>query len=214
VTPFRRKAKGRSKATPKRKTQKKPKATTRKKAGARKTAKKSTAAKAPRKAKPKARPQSKAPGKPRAPVKAQPAAAPPPAPKAPAPRRAARSRAKAPRAPLPTPPTPAGVEPRSKLGVKYACFECGAKFYDLNRPEPLCPKCGADQRNRPAGEVKLKTLPEPRRRTAGRAMAPLLVEDEDEVVIEDDGELDLELGVVDSPDDIADDDEEEANDEP
>jgi uncharacterized protein (TIGR02300 family) len=32
------------------------------------------------------------------------------------------------------------------LGTKYTCFKCGAKFYDLKRPEPICPKCGADQR--------------------------------------------------------------------
>jgi Protein of unknown function (FYDLN_acid) len=31
-------------------------------------------------------------------------------------------------------------EARSKLGTRYVCFRCGAKFYDLNRPEPLCPK--------------------------------------------------------------------------
>ena len=31
------------------------------------------------------------------------------------------------------------------LGNKYACYQCGCKFYDLGRPRPLCPKCGADQ---------------------------------------------------------------------
>ena len=36
------------------------------------------------------------------------------------------------------------------LGAKYTCFKCGAKFYDLKKPEPLCPKCGADQRESPA----------------------------------------------------------------
>jgi uncharacterized protein (TIGR02300 family) len=35
------------------------------------------------------------------------------------------------------------------LGVKYICFKCGSKFYDLKRPVPLCPKCGADQRDSP-----------------------------------------------------------------
>jgi hypothetical protein len=125
------------------------------------------------------------------------------------PRRAARARPKTPSAPLPKPPTPAGVEPRSTLGAKYTCFECGAKFYDLNRPQPLCPKCGADQRNQPAREVKLKGSPAGGRRPARRAMTPLLVEDEDEAVIEDEVVMDLELAVIDSPDALADDEDNE-----
>ncbi len=40
--------------------------------------------------------------------------------------------------------------PRKDLGVRYECFECGTKFYDLHRPVPTCPKCGADQREDPA----------------------------------------------------------------
>ncbi len=31
-------------------------------------------------------------------------------------------------------------------GDRYTCYSCGCKFYDLNRPEPLCPRCGVDQR--------------------------------------------------------------------
>ncbi|MFN0061114.1 MAG: TIGR02300 family protein [Myxococcaceae bacterium] len=36
------------------------------------------------------------------------------------------------------------------LGAKFICFKCSTKFYDLKRPEPVCPKCGADQRESPA----------------------------------------------------------------
>ncbi|MEM9291485.1 MAG: FYDLN acid domain-containing protein [Acidobacteriota bacterium] len=32
-----------------------------------------------------------------------------------------------------------------KLGKKYDCVACGTKFYDLGKPEPICPKCGANQ---------------------------------------------------------------------
>lgn len=32
------------------------------------------------------------------------------------------------------------------LGNKFVCFKCSAKFYDLKKPDPVCPKCGADQR--------------------------------------------------------------------
>jgi len=31
------------------------------------------------------------------------------------------------------------------LGTRYKCFKCGTKFYDLGRPEPLCPSCGVNQ---------------------------------------------------------------------
>ena len=40
--------------------------------------------------------------------------------------------------------------PAKDLGNKFVCFKCGTKFYDLKKPEPLCPKCGADQRESPA----------------------------------------------------------------
>lgn len=36
--------------------------------------------------------------------------------------------------------------PAKDLGSKHVCFKCGAKFYDLKKPDPICPKCGADQR--------------------------------------------------------------------
>lgn len=41
------------------------------------------------------------------------------------------------------------MQDKSKLGKRYHCFHCGLKFYDLNRPEPMCPKCGTDQRENP-----------------------------------------------------------------
>jgi uncharacterized protein (TIGR02300 family) len=40
--------------------------------------------------------------------------------------------------------------PAKDLGTKYTCFKCSTKFYDLKKPDPLCPKCGADQRESPA----------------------------------------------------------------
>lgn len=60
--------------------------------------------------------------------------------------------------------------PAKDLGNKFVCFKCGTKFYDLKKPDPVCPKCGADQRESPA----LKPASEPRR---GRlAAAPKIVE--------------------------------------
>lgn len=34
-----------------------------------------------------------------------------------------------------------------ELGKKYTCYSCHTKFYDLGKPVPTCPKCGADQRD-------------------------------------------------------------------
>lgn len=43
------------------------------------------------------------------------------------------------------------------LGTKYNCFKCGSKFYDLRKPIPICPKCGADQRDSPPPEHSAPT---------------------------------------------------------
>jgi uncharacterized protein (TIGR02300 family) len=60
--------------------------------------------------------------------------------------------------------------PAKDLGAKYVCYKCSTKFYDLKKPDPLCPKCGADQRESPA----LKPASEGRR---GRlAAAPKVIE--------------------------------------
>jgi uncharacterized protein (TIGR02300 family) len=47
------------------------------------------------------------------------------------------------------------------LGKKYTCYSCHTKFYDLNKPVPLCPKCGADQRD--AEEAPVATTSRGRR---------------------------------------------------
>jgi uncharacterized protein (TIGR02300 family) len=60
--------------------------------------------------------------------------------------------------------------PAKDLGTKHVCYKCQTKFYDMKKPDPLCPKCGADQRESPA----LKPQPEGRR---GRlAATPKVIE--------------------------------------
>jgi hypothetical protein len=57
------------------------------------------------------------------------------------------------------------------LGKKFDCFNCHTKFYNLGKPEAICPKCGANQKNaksdepppppRPARRnVLLETIPD------------------------------------------------------
>ncbi len=54
------------------------------------------------------------------------------------------------------------------LGKKYTCYSCHTKFYDLGKPVPLCPKCGADQRD--AEEA-------PAASSRSRSRAPVVVEE-------------------------------------
>ena len=201
MTPVRKKTKGRAKSTPsKARAPKKTASAARKKTSAKTVPRKAATQKA---GAPKLKAKPKAPAKSKALVRGRPKAEPVKLATIEAPaarRRVTRARRKAPRPQLPTPATPSGVEPRSRLGGKHVCYECGGKFYDLNRPEPLCPKCGADQRKRPAREVKPKAPPARGRRSRGRAMAPLLTDDDDEAVVEEGPEPELALGVVDSPD--------------
>lgn len=48
------------------------------------------------------------------------------------------------------------AEKRRKLGQRWVCYACAAKFYDMQRPEPTCPRCGVDQRDDPALAPKPK----------------------------------------------------------
>jgi hypothetical protein len=56
-----------------------------------------------------------------------------------------------------------------ELGKKYTCYSCHTKFYDLGKPEPLCPKCGADQRDADEAPV----VPTTRSRRAAPAPPPV-----------------------------------------
>ncbi len=74
---------------------------------------------------------------------------------------------------------------KAQLGQRYVCFQCGTKFYDLNRPVPNCPECSADQRDAPVRDIKALL--------SGRSR------------LRDDDEDDIEPGEED--DDLAEDDE-------
>jgi hypothetical protein len=72
---------------------------------------------------------------------------------------------------------PTGVA-KPGLGHKWACFNCGAKFYDLGKPIPVCPKCEADQRDRPAVTVESPAPPPQPKRPALAPMSRFLDDDE------------------------------------
>ena len=94
--------------------------------------------------------------------------------------------------------------PATDLGAKYTCFKCGTKFYDMRKPEPLCPKCGADQRESPA--LRAPT-PSERRRAAPRPVEP---KPEPEADLETETETDAdeeEIEADEAEEETADDDE-------
>ena len=43
---------------------------------------------------------------------------------------------------------------KAKLGARYTCYECGTKFYDMNRPKATCPECSADQVDAPVRDIR------------------------------------------------------------
>ena len=103
-----------------------------------------------------------------------------------------------------------------ELGKKYTCYSCHTKFYDLGKPIPLCPKCGADQRD--AEEAPVVSTPR------SRSRAPVVVveepAEEPEFATEGEGEsetagaaTDEEEDVVVVPDREEPDDEEEEEEE-
>ena len=51
------------------------------------------------------------------------------------------------------------------LGKKFTCYNCSTKFYNLGKPEAICPKCGANQKDAPADEAPAPA-PRPPRRSA------------------------------------------------
>ena len=83
----------------------------------------------------------------------------------------------------------------SPLGTKWECFSCGAKFYDLNKEEAVCPKCDANQADRPRTTAKSSPSDQPIRPTV-RPMAPLLEDDDDR---RRDDDLDLERPAARTP---------------
>jgi uncharacterized protein (TIGR02300 family) len=85
--------------------------------------------------------------------------------------------------------------PAKDLGNKFTCYKCQTKFYDMKKPDPICPKCGADQRESPA----LKPASESRRGrlAVAKAAEPAAPEAEEGGGLLGEGEEDEELGSFD-----------------
>ena len=71
------------------------------------------------------------------------------------------------------------------LGSKFECFNCGAKFYDLAKSEPICPQCSTNQKD---AKDDADTKPEVDAATVARSRAE--ADDEDALVDDEDAALD------------------------
>jgi hypothetical protein len=121
------------------------------------------------------------------------AAKPEAAPKGPAPKAAPAKKAGKPKPRAPV--LPDLVKPG--LGGRWECYSCGSKFYDLGRPEPTCPKCGADQRDKPRETTKPSpTPPAERQRRAAVPMGSLLDDEEGEPAEDYEGDEE-DIGAID-----------------
>lgn len=93
---------------------------------------------------------------------------------------------------------------KPEWGTKRQCTSCGARFYDLMKPEIACPKCGAvydpeavtkSRRTRPAAEKPVEArqpvveVEAPAEATEAPAEGEEAEEEEDEALIEDTSDL-------------------------
>ncbi len=75
------------------------------------------------------------------------------------------------------------------LGKRHVCYKCGTKFYDLGKPEAICPRCGANQKDAPKQErpknakQKKPVMKQPKPKTPPEDLVEAI--DENEVYIED-----------------------------
>jgi uncharacterized protein (TIGR02300 family) len=131
------------------------------------------------------------------------------------------------KAPPKPPPSPAAeILPRrapiaaavagSKLGAKWECFSCRAKFYDLGKDTPLCPKCGANQHDRPrVVEPRSKPVEEVAPPRVERPIQIIEEDDEEREVVMDEDGLEIGIGPVDDEDFVGEEEDiEEEEEEP
>ena len=74
---------------------------------------------------------------------------------------------------------------KKDYGTKFECYNCGAKFYDLGKPQAICPLCDADQAKRPkraskkafrAVEIEDKIMDEEEKIEVGEGEETLLID--------------------------------------
>ncbi|HQI81977.1 MAG TPA: FYDLN acid domain-containing protein [Deltaproteobacteria bacterium] len=82
------------------------------------------------------------------------------------------------------------------LGTRFKCYKCGTKFYDLGKPQPICPSCEANQHSEEARETskrKRRRRPHLMAKAEPTITAPEEEQDLIEVVDEVDAEYVLDV---------------------
>ena len=82
---------------------------------------------------------------------------------------------------------------KPEWGVKRICTGCGARYYDLRRNPPTCPKCGAVHAGKPSGRRRVAPpVPEKEEKPPKPKVRPDTAETDDDIdEIEDiDSEVD------------------------
>lgn len=64
------------------------------------------------------------------------------------------------------------------LGAKFECYNCGTRFYDLGKSEPICPKCGANQKDSDRGDGAAAATTTRRKRKVEPVKPPVEVDDD------------------------------------
>jgi hypothetical protein len=100
------------------------------------------------------------------------------------------------------------MQDKAQLGNRYTCYQCGCKFYDLNRPEPTCPECSADQREAPLRDIKsiLKSGKRSKKPVDDEPVKVVENDDDDLDDVDDDDDDDDALDLLGGDDDDDDDD--------
>jgi hypothetical protein len=98
----------------------------------------------------------------------------------------------------------------AELGTKHECYNCGAKFYDMGRPAPICPKCAANQKDAKRPELAAESAAAKRKRRED-VPKPIAEAEDDLAVAPDDDipddEIEAPEGVVEEEVDFDDDEE-------
>jgi len=98
----------------------------------------------------------------------------------------------------------------AELGTKHECYSCGAKFYDFARPAPICPKCGANQKDAKRQDSAAEAA-QARRKRREDVPKPVAETDDDLAPIPDpdipDDEMEVPEGVVEEEVEVDDDEE-------
>jgi uncharacterized protein (TIGR02300 family) len=97
-----------------------------------------------------------------------------------------------------------------ELGTKHECFSCGARFYDLGRPEAICPKCGANQKDAKKLESQSESSHSRKRRREEVVRVP---EEEEESASPSSGDDDFSDEEIEVPEGVDDSEEEEEGDD-